>query len=258
MQCYISNELTHFAGRAKHAPEEKYDILKAILESGTLLASPRDGSGEPGRGWSRKGRLTLSSNQRYSTGLVCFCDIPVQDFPIHIRKYGPFGLAWHKDYMVARGASPVHYIAKSSIAATTPPLRRDQYFDEMVTLWEKYIFAKSQSPIMNNLQAFLKEEEKPRKLLPDEVERSLRVFQEAQAYFSLVNFIEHHIFCFIKFFDPSLPDAHPENYYMEREWRALGDVSFERSAITRIILPKEFGSRFRTDFPSYSGSVELV
>jgi len=233
-------------------------VLKKILDSGTLLSSPRDNSPDAGRSWSKSGHFPLSSNQRYTTGVVCFCDIPVEDFPIHMAKYGQFGLAWSKDYMVARGASPLHYIAKSAIAMPDSPLPKDKYFDNMVRLWEEFIFSKSHSPIMNTLQGIIPQEESSRKLSEEEGVQAIRVFKEIQAYFALADFIEHHIFCFMKFFDSTLPDDHPENFYMEREWRVVGNVTFDLNSVTRVILPKEFGPKFRVDFPSYVGSVYLV
>ena len=102
---------------------------------------------------SSAGGLALSTNERFTTGLVCFCDIPVEDFPIHIAKYGPFGIAWDKSYLVARGASPVFYVARDSVAAVQPATSRAKYFDAMARLWDKFINAKSENPITTELAA---------------------------------------------------------------------------------------------------------
>jgi len=78
MQRYVSNELTHFVARSQPSNEHRYRVLSSILASGTLLAAPADGSPDPGRGWLRHGESPLCED-RYKTGVVCFCDIPVPD-----------------------------------------------------------------------------------------------------------------------------------------------------------------------------------
>jgi hypothetical protein len=62
----------------------------------------------------------------------------------------------------------------------------------------------------------------------------------------------------LKFFDDSTSDETPENYYMEREWRVLGDVRFDLNDVYRVILPSTFAERFRDDLPEYAGQVTFV
>jgi hypothetical protein len=82
--------------------------------------------------------------------------------------------------------------------------------------------------------------------------------KEFWQYSQLAGFIEHHIMCFMKFFDSSLPDDDPNNFYMEREWRVVGDVEFDLKDVCRIILPKAFAKRFRNEHPDYAGALELL
>jgi hypothetical protein len=62
----------------------------------------------------------------------------------------------------------------------------------------------------------------------------------------------------MKFFNSSLAEDHPENTYMEREWRAHGVVEFKKSNIHRIIMPKQFVERCKEDIPDYNGQISFA
>jgi hypothetical protein len=65
-----------------------------------------------------------------------------------------------------------------------------------------------------------------------------------------------YVFGYVKFFDPSLSDDDPNNFYMEREWRVLGHtVRFTVGDIARLYLPPEFSNRLRSDLPEYVGPI---
>ena len=88
-QRYISKELSHFVGRGRDESDQ-YDLLIAILRSGWLLHPPFNPS------WS--GNLSINPNARLSQGdmytpeVVCFCDIPADDWPrIHSIRAGRVG-----------------------------------------------------------------------------------------------------------------------------------------------------------------------
>jgi hypothetical protein len=67
-----------------------------------------------------------------------------------------------------------------------------------------------------------------------------------------------YVFNFFKFFDDGLEEDDAANYYMEREWRAAGSVSFALSDVARIIFPASFAQRFRADVPDYFGQTSFV
>lgn len=57
---------------------------------------------------------------------------------------------------------------------------------------------------------------------------------------------------YVKLYDVNLPDSHPDNYYMEREWRSLKNVLFSICDIKTIYLPsEEHKSRFMEIFPEF-------
>src|SRR5882672_6325152 len=128
---YVSKELTHFTAWDKETPQEQYDVLVQILRSGWLTTN-KDAPGQPKPVAFIPGRR-ISKNRFYDSRAICFCDIPVDDFGIHIAKYSPFGLAFTKNFLLQRGANPVFYIANDSLIGTrkdnAQPVTRGQYFD---------------------------------------------------------------------------------------------------------------------------------
>ena len=53
----------------------------------------------------------------------------------------------------------------------------------------------------------------------------------------------------MKFFDESLPEEHRENFYMEREWRVAGFVTFELCDIQRVYVARGYRDRIELEFP---------
>ncbi len=71
-------------------------------------------------------------------------------------------------------------------------------------------------------------------------------------------FFNYSIFSYLKFFDQSLSEDDPENYYFEREWRVLGEVKFDIKDVRRVLLPEEYAKRFREDLPDYYGQITFL
>jgi hypothetical protein len=256
----VSEELTHFLGRALPSNEEKYALLAKILREGRLTHPPHDPT--------FSGNLTvnpharISSNEMYSPQVVCFCDIPVSDLGIHVEKYGPFGIAFPKATLVDRGANPVFYVANPSQIPQvflTDIMRdpknleakrfqelleqtvdRGSTFDRGLAMWHRTV---------ERLQALMVETRKSSGTTPD--------VKEFTEFKDLIIFLEFHLFSFIKCFDPGLDDTDSNNFYMEREWRVLGSVEFNLADVSRVLLPPEFARRLRTDVPEYVGQVEF-
>lgn len=124
LQRYVSEELTHFVGRGK-TEEEQYSVLvDGILGSGWLRHSPGNEVPGPAEVLESGGvSLSIAPNdpdispgELYRPQVVCFCDIPVSDLELHVRKDSPFGLSFLKPFLIGKGASPVFYVAKNSPA----------------------------------------------------------------------------------------------------------------------------------------------
>lgn len=242
-QRYVSNELTHFIGRANlNDQDAQYDLLLKIVREEELLAAYRPvGMDEavhlqPG---SHSGIIlgSFPSDRKgqspYEASVVCFCDIPIADLPIHMKRYGMFGIAFVKSFLVSMGASPVLYVARDAnvgnLSKGETTLLGDKIDEMFQDLFNVYYY------IMK-----------------------LRIAsQDKSAIPSIFSFstLQNRIFSFIKLFDASSPADGEENFYMEREWRKFGNVPFHLKDVYRIILPKKYSERLRKDLPDYMGQI---
>lgn len=238
IQRYISKELTHFVGRGL-SEEEQYQVLVNIITSGWLTHSPHMLDITPHLEVTTRGRISL--NEMYKPTVVCFCDIPVTDIHIHLRKYSHFGLSFLKQFLISKGANPVFYVAKNSVVGNPAKgysTRAEELDKVMVTYQMFFRYA---------TDALSRREGKGR------IPRNA-----TQMLLDVEFFLDYNIFSFLKVFDDSLPDEDPENFYMEREWRVIGNLQFEMDDVYRVILPQAFAKRFRKDVPTYTGEVTFV
>lgn len=247
IQRYVSPDLTHFVGRGRKPLHEQYRLLKKILREGTLRAPgpkriKREASivGLDKRYWlERKSAARLSDNGAYRGSFVCFCDIPLSDLGLHIWKYGRFGLAFSKAFLLELGATPVMYVPTRGRPAILP--------------WWNY----GRGRVASNAASF------------DAFWKHYKELDEAAAKQSggarlsvsirrVTEFLDSHVLSHLKFFDPFVSDWEKENFYMEREWRISGDVTFDLQDVRRVIITEGCAGRFRRDFPKYSGEVMMA
>src|ERR1035438_5309632 len=230
VQRYVSDELTHFVGRSRRNDlEAHYALFLKIIRGGLLTHPPHNP--EVSGNLMVRSDAKISGNEMYIPQMVCFCDIPMEDLGIHASKYGRFGLAFKKSYAAGQGASPVFYVAKSSSvwapreSSEIDPLAldpRDQimkrvsradHFDEMVSAHHR----EYQSMLEQRLEELVQSGSEP-----------IRVASRIQ------RFLAFNLFAYLKFFDESKVDDDPDNYYMEREWRVLGNVQFTLEDVARV------------------------
>ena len=256
MQRYVSNELTHFIGKDRSQEEERYEILIEILTSERLMHPPRD----PNKSHNLQINLEarISENEMFNPQMICFCDIPIDDLEIHMRKYSRFGISFLKDYLIGKGANPVNYVTKngsvgSEFAGYT---NRGKYFDEMVK--------KCTNLILSIENMFTPEDSTPFTAEPspsytdsvmDVVIPTGKVLRVSDNPTDVSHFLCFQIFGYMKCFEALLPDDEEQNYYMEREWRVLENINFNLEEVNRVILPKSYSKRFHDDMPQYRGQI---
>jgi len=258
-QRYISSELTHFVGRGK-PEEEQYSLLCQILTSGQLR-HPEFDPHQEGFSW-HLGAGRISDNEMYSPAVVCFCDIPVADLDIHMAKYSRFGIAFAKSFLLTKGATPVFYVAKDALGhalGLRPPRKGDRDPAQLATVFDNGVgmFNHSTEAMMKLLVEKTQELKGSGKNPSDET----KLFSGEM---TLTNellmrmFLSLHVLSYVKFFDGSKSVDDADNYYMEREWRALRSVEFTLADVERVILPRSFAKRFRADLPEYEAQITFV
>jgi len=226
---YVSEYLTHFVGRCLKE-DEAFDLLCHIIKKRKLLPG---GSEQNSRGNVKIQETDcFSSNKLLTPEMVCFCDIPHNKkmLLIHTKKYSQFGLAFEKKWLADKGANPVLYVAQGSKCTdhhfpNEHPLRcriRKEFFDGVVGDW------------LNDLRS--------------------RGYDPAQ-WPRAENLFFWYLLCYCKFFDETLSEEDKDNFYMEREWRTIGEVIFCPKDIAKVILPQAYKCRFVDDFPDFAGRV---
>ncbi len=228
--------------------EERYKLFCEIVRAGWLRPSHRDILGTEFTGHIN-GQKLLSSNEAVNTACVCFCDIPLDALSIHIKKYGPFGIAFAKKFLVSLEATPLTYVEQNAAHQGVGQGPR--------TLGEKLdqIRAKMQQ-FEADLASYVEPSEgcspylmgrSPAGTPPGHVLRG--------QFASIKDDLEFGVLGQFKFFDSRLAEDHPKNYYMEREWRVQGGVAFRLGNIARLVMPGDFIERFRADAPDYCGEI---
>lgn len=258
VMAYVSPFLTHFVGLQQPTDNARCDILLKILRECRLGQWQQSGRVfiDPGA-MSISGTGSLCKDEFIRSRPACFCDIPEDSLQRHASVYGRFGLAFKKDFLVAKGANPVFYVAKGSVACherpTVLPLTVEDLDADAQAALRKHFAALNEKPMPVQRCEFFDRlvADLTRVLLSpwpaDAQADSGDPIREVQmrVYFDLLR----HVFAFMKFFDESLPEEHRENFYMEREWRVAGFVSFELRDIQRVYVAPGYGDRIEPEFP---------
>jgi len=289
---YVSNHLTHFVGRSLATDQLRYELLTKIICGGVLLDPSHIGRKDPifqirmspepvgsvplsacsGLDYSSYPNVRhdidskLSDNALVQFEIVCFCDIPLGELAIHCTKYGRFGLAFSRQFLVDRGASPVMYVPKPGwykAIIRSHDCRTGKLDKEVTQVGNRapmidaafeYHNHKLTNDLFMKLQERMSDAFRQRKSL-DDVLSVARDLQEALLYQTVV---ETMIFGHLKFFDPTLPPNHVDNYYMEREWRVAGKIEFTMKDIAAIYVSPAFFDQATHDFPDLAGRIKAL
>jgi hypothetical protein len=262
-QSYVSDELTHFVGKAKKLPDgkpnnaERYALFLKILgdrfdlrapRRGWLQASYREEFG-PGFNMRSDGQKQLSTNDAIRCTMLCFCDIPPGQLGIHIQKYGSFGIAFSKQFLLRQGAVPVHYVPRnaSNRGVGIGPRTVAERFDTLQAELQRVRFDLEEYVTrVDGAAAYLS------KLSPPNTPMGHQLLGR---FSWLQTELEELVFARMKFFTEGLPEDHDENFYMEREWRLHDGLAFRLEDISRIFLPQDYSEQFHEAIPDYTGPV---
>lgn len=226
---YTSHVLYHLVGSKSPAcHEQNFDTLRAILTSMEIRTNTVAGhSGgitfriDPERG--------CVNGEPIAQTVVCFCDIPFRSLGLHTSKYGQFGVGVDRETVARWGGRPVIYIPTvSEVGAGL-----NNYFClEAMNTW-------------NGLRKHFPEPPSERvRTVGRPPTTAAETLDDASSFIS-------QVLAFVKTFDISLPDHHPSNYYMEREWRKPANLPLHLP-IREIIAPTEYHERLQAEFPQLS------
>lgn len=212
-----------------------------VLESRCVSHPPH----EPGYGLTRI-EVALDGSLEDESLLVpsvtCFADIPAPSLGPHVEKYGHFGLSFRRDFLIRHGARPVMYIPMvPGRWPFGPPTNGRGLLDDIAAVYR-------------GLDAFVDGR------IGDQAKssRSLGVVPttEQDVLLSVKSTFELSLLAFLKPFDATLPVEHRNCFYMEREWRKLGNLPFTFNDVTRVWVANGFASEVEGRFPMLAGRVE--
>jgi hypothetical protein len=222
---YTSRVLYHLVGRRFPRDEkENYETLRKILKSMELRTNKvADKFGgitlqiDPNRG--------CIDGEPIAQTITCFCDIPFESLALHTSKYGRFGVGVDRKMVAEWGGRPVTYIPT---IATNSTAANNRFCTNALNIWE-------------GLQKHFPE-------MPTESVRydgapPLTPFEAVDLASSFVM----KSLAFVKTFNVNLPDDHPENFYMEREWRKLANLPLH-PCLVEVIAPAEYQKLLKDEF----------
>jgi hypothetical protein len=106
----LSDDFFHLVGNLRPGQhEQNYGTLKLILDEQRIRFN------EVVPGETRTSVRVIPDRSLASEKLIvptctCYCDIPLSNLSFHAKKYGRFGLSFHRDFLIQRGARPVMYV----------------------------------------------------------------------------------------------------------------------------------------------------
>ena len=182
--------------------------------------------------------------------MLCFCDIPPGQLQIHMQKYGSFGIAFLKQFLITKGATPVYYIPRNASNRTVGigPRTVAERFDDLRAEIQR---------VRNDLETYVTRIDGPTPYLSKFSPSTTPEGHQLRARFSaLETDLDEIVFGRMQFFKAGLREDHDENFYMEREWRLHEGLAFGLGDVARIFLPRGYCQQFHEDIPDYTGPVE--
>lgn len=235
---YTSDELFHFVGHSSPLDDDSnYQTLSNVLRERCISHPPHDLSGIEIK-YTVDWRQRLETETLIIPDVTCFADIPIDALSIHTSKYGKFGLGLTKSLLIRYGTRPVMYFPTrhdDCLGATGTSMLREiesviRGFNEFYV--EPQESAEEWTRIMGEI---------PRS--PDDVVSALE------------SILLREFLAFIKPYNSELTDGDPNNYYMEREWRKLGNMPFKLEQVTSVAVARNYQVRMESDFPQLKGRI---
>lgn len=242
-QEYISEFLFHFIGKDIENEAKQYELLKKILREGWISFPPHEQQISPGL-VEIHSLNTRKLEDMINPKCVCFADIPKNQISLHTKKYSKFGLGFSREFLLLNGANPVYYIEENSVAliqlndTSFTKVNMKEYYQKNFSKVIFY-FMMHYIPYTNKIAK------------ENQSETEIRDTWEILLF--LINVASH-----FKPWNDMLDESDPNNFYFEREWRALNNINFTLSEVKIVCLPKKYIMQFKMDFPNYHGEITEI
>lgn len=239
MQTYASSVLYHFVGRGHAADDDRnFEVLCQVLLS--MEIRPNAVQGQRGIVTRIDPNRPLQNGELIEQSVCCFCDIHLSQLQaVHLAKYGRFGIGVDRRLLAEWGARPIGYLP---LLKTVPFTWTNRLGHELMACWRWLNhFFEDDGPV-------------------DETTAKIWGASPAsgkEAALEAADLLTRDVMAFLKFYDVELPDDHPENYYMEREWRKYGALPLELP-LRQIVVPAEYSDRVADRFPHLAAKVVVL
>ena len=222
-QRFVGKKLYHLTGHGQpYDHQANFERLCSILRCMELQTCEVAGA----RGGVRTVRdpsRPMIDGEPIQQTVVCLCDIPRDDLRFHARRYGEFGVGVDRSVVTQLGGRPVIYIPFSRRAHGTRGAR----------------FPADMMAVLDGLDQFFPDTPPERSRLVGSP--ALDALEAVDLASSLIT---RDVQAFLKCWDVDLPEDHPENFYMEREWRKLGNLKLA-SCIQEVVAPAQYHGALR-------------
>lgn len=238
---YTSDELFHLVGRSSPQDHERnFDTFLKILRCGCISYPPNFPRYGPLQIIFREDRSLLSEDLIVSN-ITCYCDIPFDHLQIHTQKYGTFGLSFRRDLLIRYGARPVLYV---------PLFDRDWFLSINGRMLINHI-----EQIYRGFRELLVE---PVRLDQNSYTLATKPSSPEDAVREMDSIITKDFLAFLKPFNSELARDHPDNFYMEREWRKLGSLEFQPDDVEHVLVKRGYVERLVKEFPVFSEKLYIA
>jgi hypothetical protein len=241
---YTSEHLYHFVGFANPDDDSaNYGTLFKIIRSGKVIYKGFDAR-TIGMDYSIDWSVDVAKGKLILPAVTCYGDIPREALKIHMTKYGKVGIGFRRSFLVTKGARPVIYI----------PVKQKDYWDGFGPNRGKL----GLQSLLSAWDAFHEYVSFPAGQRRNEIYAHDRPRDADEAILRMESLMEKDFLPFLKAFDSELLEEHIDNFYMEREWRLIGKLSFFRDDIAEIIIPKKLTNEFIADFPKLANCIKTT
>lgn len=242
---YTSKELFHFVGSNHPKNDEaNFTTLLKILKSKCISYGPDFPADIRFRYSFNWDEMHVLEGGLIVPQVTCYCDIPLKDLDLHMRKYGKFGLSFARSFLISYGARPVIYV----------PIQPSDYRSG----WGSIV---GEMMVCNWMKVWQGYEEHAVAPIRPPIHKSTlntKPGTREDAVLAVNSILTAEFFAFIKVFNSDLEDDDKDNFYMEREWRMINPLKFMLDDIESVFIQKVYAERLSIEFPTLASKVVRI